>query len=497
MFYPDRRIMSNILKTVLWQQMYQRVRQWEGVNSIAVPGELRGMWEAHQRYGVLPWADLFAPVINMAESGFRLTKHVPYVLSLGSMQAYDDIQNMYKHEDGSLKTEGDLQYAPTLAATLRKIADNGCDEFYTGSVAQDLVQDIQDEVAKLLQNGITVNENVLVTADDLRNYAVSWEPVESTTFKNNIQMYSTPLTASGPVLQYILNVLDEYDITNDDFSTTAKKLLLYHRYLEATKFGFALRSHLGDNLSSSLVIKVLNALRSKQFAANTADEINDAYVTHANRKDYDISQDIPDEEEGLGDTSHVSVLAANGDAVSVTTSVGLYYGSRFYSNRTGLFLNDHMANFYFPGRASDPIWNLPSANGIEPGRMYMTTTCPSMLVNSDGAVKMVVGASGGSRIISANAWVILRALWMGASIEDAIEERRIYHFLSSSNVAYEERFSRSDRFSWTIRTKLEDEMGHDVRYSSQYACVQGILADDQGGIYAHSDSRKGGLAAGY
>ena len=81
------------------------------------------------------------------------------------------------------------------------------------------------------------------------------------------------------------------------------------------------------------------------------------------------------------------------------------FGSKFYSTSTGVFLNNHMANYYFPARESYPIYTIPAANGIAPGRRYMTSTCPSLIVDSAGKVKMVVGASGGSRIISANAWV--------------------------------------------------------------------------------------------
>ncbi len=102
----------------------------------------------------------------------------------------------------------------------------------------------------------------------------------------------------------------------------------------------------------------------------------------------------------LGDTSHLSVLAENGDAVSLTTTVGKYFGGRFFSNQTGLFLNDHMSNFYYNGRT--PPWE---ANKLAPGRRSMSTVCPTVITEDDGSVKEIVGTSGGLRIISTNAWV--------------------------------------------------------------------------------------------
>ncbi|XP_041464873.1 glutathione hydrolase 1 proenzyme-like isoform X2 [Lytechinus variegatus] len=455
-----------------------------GMESVAIPGEVRGMWNAHQKYGKLPWSDLFQPVINISRNGFTVGAHLHHALRSIEDQwdEYPDIRNLYYNaEEGRVAIEGDVITNQNLADTLQAIAENGVEEFYQGHTASKLVQDIQAGGGN-------------ITMRDLAGYTAVWKGVEIVEDFLDYSMYTSQLTSNGPYFQFMLRTLQEFNLPTSDNMTSEERILLYHRFIEICKVAFGLRTKLGDTWSE-VVEETLEDLRSLEFSRYVRDLITgaDPDVFSTSSHDYVIDQAVYsaqvrsiDKDPDVGDTSHISVLAPNGDAVSMTTSVGYYFGCKDASLSTGVILNNHLRNFYFDTKYQ--TWTLP-ANQLSPGKRPLSTMGPTVIIDSDGDVKMVIGASGGFRIPTSVLWVILRTLVMNVSLDEAINEPRIHNNLLTNKAFIENGFPQS------IVNALQDR-GHIVANSSSYGVVQGILRTDDG-IAAYSDPRKGGKAAGF
>ncbi|XP_071794939.1 glutathione hydrolase 1 proenzyme-like isoform X3 [Asterias amurensis] len=489
-----------------------------GVRSVSVPGELAGLWAAHQKYGILSWERLLRPIIYIAENGFPLTWHTVYTLQIleKNFDKYPALRELYTKPDGSLMKVGDIIRAPVgLINTLREIAAKGASVFYQGDVGQKLVQDIQ-------------SGGGIITMEDLTNYVISWEQ-PSVLNLAQYKIMSTSIPSSGDLQQFTVSILQKCNLGTVDFNTFEGKLKLYHYFIEASTFAIGFRLHIGE-ADTQEVHRTLAALSSSDYAQQICSLINATHVTFTSISDYDTYDDLPsskravrhqypeapsgepetpnedpeapnedpeapnedpeepteDPDAMLGDTSHLSVLAENGDAVSLTTTVGKYFGGRFFSNQTGLFLNDHMANFYYNGRT--PPWE---ANKLEPGRRSMSTVCPTVITEEDGSVKEIVGTSGGLRIISTTAWVMFRSLWSQHEndLDVVIEEPRLYPYSTSHKIYYENDFPQD------LLDGLRS-MGHNMVSTTSFSVSQAIIRDDDL-IHAHSDSRKKGDTAGY
>ncbi|XP_071964321.1 glutathione hydrolase 1 proenzyme-like [Antedon mediterranea] len=441
--------------------------------AIATPGELKGMWEAHQKYGKLSWKRLFEPVIELARKGFRLSKHSENALKVlvrsgdgPNMKAW---RNVYFKDNGTIpKVEGDIVIRSKFADTLQRIADNGWTEFYNGTTADMMIEDI-------------TNFNGTLTKDDLLNYTVQWSDVITTLFMGNM-VASPSLPSGGPVYQFIINVMKGYDI---DVSSDEGKVKTFHHFIETCKFAFGLRSYLGD-VDTPQVRQALNNLTSEEFAREIRDTIKDNTVTYTNSSYY--SNGEVDATDDIGGTSHLNVLAENGDAVSVTTSVNYYFGSKIMSESTGIIYNNLMADFSIPNSEAE-FQPSNEANYPGPNKYPLSSMSGSIVLDKNGDVRLVVGSSGGKQIITANAWITLGAVATDSSLKDLIEYRRIHNQLFPNIGKYDAGLSE------TIVEGLEN-MDQILAESGSFAVVQAILQDENG-IEAYSDSRKGGKPAGY
>ncbi|XP_060577711.1 glutathione hydrolase 7-like, partial [Ruditapes philippinarum] len=201
-----------------------------GVMAVAVPGELKGMEEAHKTYGKLAWKTVVAPAADIARNGFKMTGHTEMVFKSPKFRrsAFIDskLAKYYIQTDGSLKQEGDIIKRPDLAATLDKIASEGSNIFYHGSIADDIVKEI-----------VYVDTPGVLSNDDLAGYSVEIREVIRTKY-HGYTVESVPAPGSGPVILSIMNFLEGYSLKNDNET--------YHRILEAFKFGYAQKELLGD-----------------------------------------------------------------------------------------------------------------------------------------------------------------------------------------------------------------------------------------------------------
>jgi len=387
---------------------------------------------------------------------------------LSSVFINKDTQEIYE--------EGDIFKFRSLGETLRKIALNGPKEFYEGETAKNLVDDIQ-------------KAGGIITMEDLASYKVQWEEPITHQLKNmGYTIVSSPPPGSGAILASILGVMDAYQPTALD----RHRPLSWHRFIEACKFGFAKRTEMGDWRYGPIrdqVVDLVTNLTSQDWVEHIKTSIDDTR-TYLDAEHYGAESSLH-EDHG---TCHHSVLSPDGDAVSVTASVNLIWGCKFMSPTTGIIMNNQMDDFASPNITS--AYNVPPSpnNFIAPGKRPMSSMSTTIILDNDGRVISVIGASGGTKIITAVAQVLLRVLYLGQDVKQAVDARRYHHQLFPMNLGYEDGVTQ-----WLVEG-LKD-YGHnttDSKFRVGGAAVQAIFVDPKTGvIQANADFRKGGTADGF
>uniref|UniRef100_A0A914DRB7 Gamma-glutamyltranspeptidase 1 n=1 Tax=Acrobeloides nanus TaxID=290746 RepID=A0A914DRB7_9BILA len=386
-----------------------------GYRSIAVPSELHGYWSVFQRFGSgrVTWKQLFEPSIKLARDGFPVSSNLAMILEKKESIIMNEptLRKVFTDpRSGRVYEEGDLLQRLLLADTLEELANatDPVELFYKGGIAQTIAAEIQENGGH-------------ITAEDLANYETIFHetPLESEVLPGEI-MCGPPPPSSFPVTQSIIGVMAQFYHNKGDVDLDDP--LLYHRLIESEKFAYAIRTKLGD------IDFVPNA---KKLVYNMT---KPAYVRWIASLIKNTSQPFSyytREKTALVDdhgTSHVVVIDKEGNAVSTTSTINQHFGSQRVSPTLGIIWNDEMDDFSTPGSSNAFGFPPSPANFIEPGKRAMSSMSPTIIYSkSDGKVKMVVGGSGGSRIISAVAQTVIRAMIFNQTVKEAVDAPRLHN----------------------------------------------------------------------
>ncbi|KDR15760.1 gamma-glutamyltranspeptidase 1-like [Zootermopsis nevadensis] len=453
-------------------------RQGRGGWLVAVPGELIGLWEAHKKFGVLPWSELVETAIQLCEQGVAMSENLAKFL-----HKFQDVvladpalrKTFTRPGTGELLQAGDVMKNVRLARTLRVVATQGADSLYNGTLAKALVDDVK-------------SSGGLLRMKDLAKYKPRWSKAVTTTLQaggQKLHMHTTPPPSGGVVVSHILSILEGYNMSSQDFATVSRQVTTLHRIVEAFKLSFAKRPLLGDPEDAD-VIKAVQDLLSKKVVEQERQMIND------NKSISDITYYGPQLEEVEDSaTTHVCVLAHNGDAVSVTSSMSVNFGSGFMSSKTGIILNNVMENVKEQNIISKHETVTPSANFVSPTKHSMSPVAPSVFTDEAGDIRLIIGGTGGIKTITSIAYVAIRNLWLGDSVKTAIDARRIHHQLSPNKLQYEYGLIKQQIEGLKKRQHIM------VRVRDCWSSfVNAIEKRMNGMIIANSDYRKGGTVDG-
>uniref|UniRef100_A0A8C2A441 Gamma-glutamyltransferase 5a n=1 Tax=Cyprinus carpio TaxID=7962 RepID=A0A8C2A441_CYPCA len=422
-----------------------------GSHWIGVPGELRGYERAHQLYGKLPWAKLFEPSIKLAREGFPMPAYLAYFLQDRLIKHLINGTELCELFYKDHRPRDTLKF-PRLAETMETIAKEGADAFYTGKIAKDLIKDVQE------RNGV-------LSLEDLSTFTVRVSDAWSVQL-GEYKMHFPPPPAGGAILSFILKLMHGFGLSPASKQGDQKTLTL-HRFLEAVKFANGQKHNLKDPYFSSTDMEYI---KDEKFIKHIKALITDG-STH-NASYYNITPSV----DRFG-TTHVSVMAADGSAVSVTSTINQMFGSTVYSPKTGIILNNELADF------------CGQAVSVTPGEQPPSSMAPTILQSQEKT--LVIGGSGGSYITTAMALSIMNHLWFGMNLNKSITEKIVF-VSSSNNVLFENGYNESD-------IKAMKVLGHKVTDKNIYPflnVVNGISKEGQC-ISAVSDARKHGKSAGY
>ncbi|XP_006267764.3 glutathione hydrolase 5 proenzyme isoform X1 [Alligator mississippiensis] len=431
-----------------------------GSQWIGIPGELRGYEEAHRRYGRLPWKSLFDPTIELLQHGIIIPPVLSMFLNhpiLKKKTKESALCSQLFCKDGKFLMAGETFHWPALKKTLTEVSLKGAKEFYEGQTAKLLEADIRRAGGSL-------------TSSDLRGFkAEVTQPLNISL--GNYTIYSPPPPAGGFVLLLILNILKGFEFTAQSVETPSRKIETYHRIVEAMKFGNGQKPKLDDPDISGVEKAEIQKLLSDDFAEEARRRITEKGNHGAEY--YNI---VPSGKESHG-TTHVSVIAKDGSAVSATSTINYPFGSMIYSNNTGIILNNELADFC-----------RKKLKSFSSGERPPSAMVPSILLSKDKKSMLVIGGSGGELIISATALAIINKLWFGYDLKKAIDEH-IFH-VNTTSIQFEKGFDEN------VKKGLLEKGHSDQQNPLMLNVVQGVSREERC-ISAYSDKRKMGKAAGY
>jgi len=436
--------------------------------AVGVPGTVDGLINAHAKYGQLPFTDLIQPAIDLAENGYKLSPKEVNRLN----KTQEDFRTHNTKMPVFVREEawkvGDLLVQKDLAQTLSLIRDNGRAGFYEGITADKIVAEM--EAGK----GI-------ISHEDLLEYESKWRTPIIGDYKNYKVISMPPPSSGGIALMQLLNIVEPYPLGENGFHSVEA----IHTMVEAERRVYADRAkHLGDidfyPVPQDSLLEASYLLdRMSDFSKDTA-TTSEAIAAGA----FEVAMES-------FETTHTSVVDKEGNAVSLTTTLNGNYGSKVVVSDAGFLLNNEMDDF----SAKPGVPNMygligNEANSIRPGKRMLSSMTPT-IIEKDGQLHLVLGAPGGSTIITAVFQVFLNVAEFDMPLEEAVWASRFHHQWLPDQIMYEK-----DGLDNVVKKALEDK-GHILNERAYLALIKAIQVLPSGELQGVGDNRSEDHAEGY
>jgi gamma-glutamyltranspeptidase/glutathione hydrolase len=433
-----------------------------------VPGSVMGMWEAHRRFGTLPWADLVEPAASLADS-FEVHERFRdnIVSSEPGLRRFEATAATFL-PGGRIVELGETFRQPQLAATLRRIRDQGPDGFYAGETADLIVEEMK-------------RGEGLITHRDLREYRAVWrEPIEFRYHGHTI-LSMPPSSSGGATMAEIANILEPHDLGDLPWHSGE----MVHLLVEAWKRSYADRNaYLAD---SDFVDIPLQRMTSKAYAIERGADISERATPST-----DVGPGLgpPAESEN---TTHFSIVDVDGNTVVVSTTLNSFFGSKVMVTGAGFVLNNEMDDFTAKPGVPNQFGLVQGANNsVGPGKRMLSAMTPTVVLRPDGELFFVTGSPGGATIITTVFQTIVNVVDYGMNVAQAVNAPRVHHQHLPDQVRYEQ-----GGLSPEVVSDLEARGHTMLERGGISGDVQAIMVMPDGTLEAAADPRRGGAAAGW
>lgn len=437
----------------------------QGGLSVGVPGVLKTLYLAHQKYGKLPWAQLFEDAINIANQGFPITlrmynalKELDYLKNFAGMKNYYD-------EYGKLKKVGEIITNKELAKTFKIISKSPLKAFYEGQIAKNIVKEV---------NNSSVNQGLL-SLEDLKNYQPKTGKLICQFYREKYKICSMPMPSGGVTTLQIIGILNNFSLAN--YSPNSVDAI--HIIAEAIKLAYADRKeYLGDENE-----KIIDKLLAEDYLTKRAKLID---FTHANMNFSagNLTLKKLDNQEILEkpSTTHFSIIDSQGNAVALTSSIEYFFGSGLVVD--GFVLNNQLTDFALnPYRNSKLV-----ANAIAPNKQPLSSMSPTFVFDKNDNLLIALGSPGGPRISQFIVKTLVAMLDWNLDIQRAIS---LPNFAVIAN-----RLELEDRTELVKLKKQLEKLNHQVAITDITSGINAVAI--QGNLLlGGADPRRNGYVAGF
>ena len=439
-----------------------------GYRASGVPGTVRGLEMAHQKYGRKKWAELVDPAVRLSADGFPVSYGLARSLrspdARARLSGFPESKRIFLN-GGKCYEAGDRLMQPELGRVMARIRDRGAQEFYEGETAQLLAADMREHGG-------------LITLDDLRNYkAIERQPLTGS-YRGYSLVTAPPPSSGGVGILQMLGVLEGSGYEKSGFGSAAT----LHYMAEAMRRYFADRSeYMGDPDFYRVPVA---GLLSPRYIAELRSTIDRAHATAS----ASLHPGNPGAYES-SETTHYSIVDAEGNAVAVTYTLNNSYGSAVTAAKLGFLLNNEMDDFAAkPGTPN--LFGLVQgeANAIQPRKTPLSSMTPTIVLR-DGKLYLVLGSPGGPTIINTVLEVLVNVIDFGMNAADAVDAPRLHHQWQPDVLRLEHGFSPDT-------VALLKAMGHAIEFEGAQGEVTAILAHE-GWLEGSADARTEGTAKGY
>ena len=442
----------------------------EGALAVGVPGVVDGMVKALERYGNLPLETVMAPAIKLAREGYRLSWLQAQELNAHAedLKKYESSKKYFTKSSGEAFEENELFVQKDLAETLERISTMGRRGFYSGRTADLIVSEMQK------QGG-------LISYEDLSNYESKWRKPVKAAFQGYELSIMPPPSSGSIAIAQIMNMLGPYDLKEMGFNSAR----YIHLVTEVMRRAFADRAYfLGD---PDFVDIPRDTLLSETYNNNRMQNFSWEKATSSNKLNHG---EVPSFSES-SETTHFSIIDQNGNAVAITTTLNGSFGSNVSVGGAGFLLNNEMDDFTAkPGEPNMFGLIQGEANAVEPGKRMLSSMSPT-IVTKDGKVRMVLGAAGGPRIITATFMSFLNMAVFGMNAQEAISAPRFHHQWMPDKLYYE-----AFGISPDTQELLKDK-GHELEVRPTVGRGHIIYVGEDNIRHGAADPRGNGTVEGY